>query len=83
MPTDSLDFFSTAASTEESEEREVDEAEWRGESIGDWTAVPGAETSDSTVVEVVVRLMGFFSWAMPDVVDLVEGILQKDAGFPR
>lgn len=37
------------------EDREVDEAEWRGESDGEATVVEGAE-SESQVVEVIVLL---------------------------
>lgn len=46
---------------EDMEEREVEEAECRGESTGDAAAVEGDDMSDSAVVEVMVRRStGFF-----------------------
>jgi len=52
----SLPYDSLVASRDAIEDREVDEAEARGESMGDWIAVDGDETSDSAVLDVMVRL---------------------------
>jgi len=61
---------------EDREESEVDEADGRGESTGDCTAVEGDETSDSTVVEVMVRRRtGFFADGM--LVDFAGAIVQS------
>ena len=66
MPKEGL---SPVASMEEREDREVEEAEWRGESTGDWAAVEGDETSVSTVAEVIVRrTAGCLAWALLEVV---------------
>lgn len=48
-----------SVSISDMEEREVDEAEARGESLGEPRRVAGAEASVSTVFEVAVRRMAW------------------------
>jgi hypothetical protein len=47
------------ASTDDNEESDVEEAEGRGESTGETSAVGGAERSDSVVVVTDRRKAGF------------------------
>lgn len=63
-------LLAAAASSEDMDEREVEEAEARGESKGDAAAVGGHE-SDSVVVEVIVLLRA----GLPLVGTAVEAIL--------
>jgi hypothetical protein len=63
------------------EESEVDEADGRGESIGDTLAVEGDDASESTVVDVVVRLRTGFT--APFRLDVVEAIASFARGRRR
>lgn len=65
------DSFSWETSTEEREEREVDEAEGRGESMGETTAEESADSAASETCLRNTRLLGMAVEAMFGYVRMV------------
>lgn len=69
-------------SMDERDDRDVEDADARGESAGDWSAVEGEDASESGVAELLVlRKAGFL--AAGTLLDVVAAAIVVNGGFER